>query len=833
MAVPINRYQNMVNVPSGTMQTQMQNPQLVDNAGAGLKQIGQAVGNYASVKAQEQISREEANQSLWLSSRQAQDKMAAKRILETAKQTAQAGGKIKPSVDSEWTKYVTKQREAVKSTPYLAELYESQLADIKNAVDLDADDWEVTEQTRYTGQIFQETIDSKLLAYDELPSITKINAQNQKDLLELNALLDATALDPAEKQALRDKLKKDMPNAVMELAISRDPYFAREAINAKGGFETAVASVFREEGKDFVPDDGGAGPTMLGINSEANPDVDVKNLSPEKAKTLYKERYWDAINGDSLPPDIAHVGMDIAVVQGQPTAVRLIKEAGGDLEKLIELRNERFKQTAQNPEKAKFLNGWLDRSERIAQEAGAIGGISAYKMGTLEQRMDWREKADREISAREAEAKRQVSLGRSYIDSIESRLSDGFDIPEQEMQAISQQISASNNPELNQLWQEAQTKSAMQRGLSRLNPREQQDYIANVLMPAANQDGATRMEAAKLEIAQKTLQNTVKLAESDPLALYEKRGASIPPVDFKDGKSFNARAAFALEASRDYEVPFQNAFFRPNEKAAIETYLKTQPVEKQVQLMDNMVAQLGSNAAAVSSVFEKSTPGFSYAVSMLSADPTKRNVAASIIEGKALLAMDKSLAPKNAQVDLIMQEWQGYIYSPAQYSAAKDAAVAIYAARNGANTFDDGIMREAIQDAIGGAKASINGQNTITPVGVSADQFEAWVQTVSPERITELMQFMPQYLDEKGLPKAPFNFREDRLRLRAIGANRYQLYNAADKPLAGKSSDDGAAIITVTKEDIQKDSSSIAQRTSEIQRRNQQNSGAIMMRAGF
>ncbi len=78
--------------------------------------------------------------------------------------------------------------------------------------------------------------------------------------------------------------------------------------------------------------------TRFGINQKANPDLDVKTITRQQAVERYRTAYWNAIDGDNLPPDVALVAFDVAIMHGPGVAKRLLAEAGGDARKLVDLR---------------------------------------------------------------------------------------------------------------------------------------------------------------------------------------------------------------------------------------------------------------------------------------------------------------------------------------------------------------------------------------------------------------------------------------------------------------------------------------------------------------
>lgn len=94
-------------------------------------------------------------------------------------------------------------------------------------------------------------------------------------------------------------------------------------------WQKAIEFVFKEEGGEngeLVQHDRG-GYTKFGISSVNNPDVDVPNLTREKAEAIYRERYWNACHCDELPSPLAIAVFDAAVNQGVGGAVRCLQIA--------------------------------------------------------------------------------------------------------------------------------------------------------------------------------------------------------------------------------------------------------------------------------------------------------------------------------------------------------------------------------------------------------------------------------------------------------------------------------------------------------------------------
>ncbi len=91
-------------------------------------------------------------------------------------------------------------------------------------------------------------------------------------------------------------------------------------------FDPAVAkTLIREGGARFTdnPDDHG-GATKYGISQRAYPNVDIRNLTEDQARAIYKRDYWDRVAGDTVKSQtIAENLFDTAVNMGVTTATKL------------------------------------------------------------------------------------------------------------------------------------------------------------------------------------------------------------------------------------------------------------------------------------------------------------------------------------------------------------------------------------------------------------------------------------------------------------------------------------------------------------------------------
>lgn len=92
-------------------------------------------------------------------------------------------------------------------------------------------------------------------------------------------------------------------------------------------WDQAIAFVLRYEGGyvNNVNDPGGE--TIYGISKKQYPSLDIKNLTIDEAKEIYRKDFWQAVGADQLPAKMAIAVFDCAVNQGVGTAIRLLQVA--------------------------------------------------------------------------------------------------------------------------------------------------------------------------------------------------------------------------------------------------------------------------------------------------------------------------------------------------------------------------------------------------------------------------------------------------------------------------------------------------------------------------
>ncbi len=136
------------------------------------------------------------------------------------------------------------------------------------------------------------------------------------------------------------------------------------------------------------PDDPG-GLTKWGVSQRAYPKEDIRALTEDRAKFLFRRDYWDRAGCAEFPPALGMALMDCAVNQGVRTAVTLLQEAlrvdpdgivGPDTiaaankrppsELVNEFLSRRLVRYADG--KAKYRRGWMLRVLKLKDAVSAV-----------------------------------------------------------------------------------------------------------------------------------------------------------------------------------------------------------------------------------------------------------------------------------------------------------------------------------------------------------------------------------------------------------------------------------------------------------------------------
>lgn len=154
-------------------------------------------------------------------------------------------------------------------------------------------------------------------------------------------------------------------------------------------FDSAVDFVLAREG-GYVnnPKDRG-GETKHGISKRSYPDLNIADLTREQAKEIYREDFWQAIDGDKIAdPKAALVALDAAVNHGAGYAKKLL--ALGDPKAMIAERRKKYASIiANDPSQAAFEKGWENRMVELEKHIGPTSEAATETPPAADPRDIW------------------------------------------------------------------------------------------------------------------------------------------------------------------------------------------------------------------------------------------------------------------------------------------------------------------------------------------------------------------------------------------------------------------------------------------------------------
>ncbi len=155
-------------------------------------------------------------------------------------------------------------------------------------------------------------------------------------------------------------------------------------------FQRWFAWLLRWEGTKYTndPDDPG-GATKYGIDQRSHPKEDIRNMTRERAATIYWNEYWTRCRAHEMPARVGEVVANIAVNAGHGRASRWLQAAVGAAQDgvigpvtlkltwqanrdtlvraLLDRTEAHYRSIAKGSRLAKFLKGWLNRNNSLRE----------------------------------------------------------------------------------------------------------------------------------------------------------------------------------------------------------------------------------------------------------------------------------------------------------------------------------------------------------------------------------------------------------------------------------------------------------------------------------
>lgn len=184
-----------------------------------------------------------------------------------------------------------------------------------------------------------------------------------------------------------------------------------------GSFESVIGPLLQREG-GYVARDGSSGaPANYGINQRANPDVNVRDLTPQAATELYRERYWNPVVEAGVPAEAREAVFDFAVNAGPQRAINAWRQSGGDINAFNQARLEHYRR---QPDYAQFGRSWERRvAETTPGTVDTRGGMRVVAQGENRGLTPAQQRAEERASQTERAANQRTEVNlRKEFDSL-------------------------------------------------------------------------------------------------------------------------------------------------------------------------------------------------------------------------------------------------------------------------------------------------------------------------------------------------------------------------------------------------------------------------------
>jgi hypothetical protein len=249
---------------------------------------------------------------------------------------------------------------------------------------------------------------------------------------------------------------------------------------------------------------------------------------------------------------------------------------------------------------------------------------------------------------------------------------------------------------------------------------------------------------------------------------------------------FKRLGAESLTAANYYTIPITNYKpFTQEQEAAFTKTIKEASADEVLRLMGNIQAMGSEQARAAYKQLGETSPTFAHAAS-LSYDRDRPDIAVDIIKGQKRLNQNPDIAATfGATGDDIKQQFakttaQALMsVNPEARQSIYNAALAHYAETKGMyaqGKFDKAGFDSSIAAVMGGKDSigKVNGEVTLLPKGVKAEEFDKAVDKLSSEDLVKLSVDgkYPKYADGSNITPEEIS---TEAKLRAIGGGVYMI----------------------------------------------------------
>lgn len=589
----------------------------------------------------------------------------------------------------------------------------------------------------------------------------------QEAKTNIDTMVANIGYDPITRAERAKTYRERLAESALTGSAERDPTATKRALDGvyNGGFDHAVGFTFGKEG-GYNPKDSNGAAVNMGINQEYHPGVDVKNLTKDQAKEIYKKEYWDKIGGDELAaknPQLATMAFDTAVISGVDRAKQMIAKSGGDTNKFMDLREEFLAGLVKkNPDKyGPYEKSWANRNSSLRDDA-AIGINPDTRAAIDNLNVD---RVPQFINYANSQMSKQQAQVRSQITNVEGSHTLMYMNGDTVAQPLTQgdYVKAYGDIEGPQRYQSYQAIHQLGVDIQAVKtlPVEQQRAFLEDRKPNPNDVMGYEGSVKRYGILAKAIDQVNSDRASDPISYAQQiKVGDVQPLQFNDLKAFgsqlSSRIGVAKTMQSQYGTPLQ--LMTKQEAATLTTGFEKMTTPEKLNYIKTIGSSVSDPVAyrAVMQQIAPDSPVTAMAGMILQKQSAvsvehwfksndlyqQADVAGVMLEGEALLNKAKSaknedgkskgiaMPPeKDLRGDFAAQIGKAFVNDPNGADFAFQAVKSYYAgksARDGdfSGEIDSKRLNQAITAIIGGV-SDVNGKGEVVrPWGMNENIFQ-------------------------------------------------------------------------------------------------------------
>lgn len=503
----------------------------------------------------------------------------------------------------------------------------------------------------------------------------------------------AKALDPSQNARLATYGIDKMAGAVIDSELENNPKKLRNVLLYGGASQDQLIDfVFDVEGREKIADEPDGAIAKYGINSKHNglSHDQVKALTADDARTILKEKYWDA-RLDKMEPSFRAVAFDALVNHGNDKDTwAMIQAAKGDPYSLIAIRQDYYAALATaNPEKyAKYKAGWDRRMQEMtdyvtAQDDGGRAFLQNASLVSPDIIMRAQSLIPNAMAGKARQEEAEKSKLVSAYNTAEKEIIDVLasspeDVLPQDMDAAEQLAHNTGDQEVIARFEGVKNLQAYSKTLKMMTP-EMLDRERRAVS-AAYKKGEMPNGREIIKFIDKVKENVETGIAEEGIAFYGRTGQiKMPqPINYADPRA-------AVNELRSREDSTLNVFQKtgrlmpvlaPDEIATLKEQIAAMPSNEAAGLIEYYNGLEVETKGILAEAIDKTAPNIATAM-MVDDIETRRR----IFQGERILKLEKPEMDDAVMKQAIMDEIDPMTNNPRFTASAVEAVQSYYVAR--------------------------------------------------------------------------------------------------------------------------------------------------------